>query len=149
MYNTENIKTEYKYTNYNYTTNIDLQLGTVSFHKFHLCPRCTQHPNHSNPDTLSDQAYKLTQSLTWLTQSPATVLPYYSVHINNFWCKITSFKIIPSRAECDIHTQHRHSKSKNYTLRRDKTNHSWTVTKTSCIRTKRCLHNSSRQTSNQ
>jgi len=56
------------------------------------------------------------QSITWHTHSLAAVLPYYSIHINNSWCKITSFKIIPSRAECDIHTHYRHFSSKNYTI---------------------------------
>jgi len=59
---------------------------------------------------------KVTQSLSWLTHSPATVLPYCSIHISNSWFKITSFKFIPSRAECEIYTHYRHSSSKNYAM---------------------------------
>jgi len=77
---------------------------------------------------------KLTQSLTRLTHSTALVLPYYSVHISNSWCKITSFKIIPSSAECVIYTRYRHSSCKNYTPRCKKF---WDTMMTFCNKTNR------------
>ena len=47
---------------------------------------------------------KLTRSLTPLTHRTAAILLYSSCHINNSWHKITHFKVIPSKAECNILT---------------------------------------------
>jgi len=59
--------------------------------------------------------------------------------IINSWYKITRFKVIPSRAECNIFTYQWHSSSKIYTIRHNKTNQFWAMTQTSCNRVKRTV----------